>query len=166
MTHADHIAQRKTVRAEGGKTNARQQRGAPAAGQQVVPEKGNNPDKTQRRRRPEPRRRALTEENKAVNGVVEHRHGKDHRFQPGVDMRRRGIKTPEVKAEHAASLQHAKQMIAQRQLAHSAQGEQHNHHRGAGHGEAPENRHRGRHGALLQENGNPGGSPDDHDQSI
>ncbi|KAI3490242.1 hypothetical protein L1887_45700 [Cichorium endivia] len=123
MAHADHIAQREAVGAERGKTNPGQERRAPAAGQQIVPEEGDDPSQAQSRRRPETRGRALPEENKAVNGVIEHGHGEDHRLQPGIDMCRCRIKTPEVKAENAASLEHTKEVIPQRQRAQAAQGD-------------------------------------------
>ena len=117
MAQADHIAQREAVGPQRRQANSRQQRRAPAACQQIVTEEDHNPSQPQRRSRPEAGRRALTKEQIAVDGVIQHRHGEDHRLQTGVDVRRRGIKTPEVKAEDAAPLQHAKQVIPQRQLA-------------------------------------------------
>ena len=139
MTHADHIPQREAVGAEGGKPDARKQRRAPAAGEQIVPEKGNDPDKPQRCRRPEACGWALAEEDKAVDGVIQHGHRENHRLKAGIDMGGGGVKAPEVETENAAALKHAVEMIPQRQPAQAAKGDQDDHHRGAGHGEAPEN---------------------------
>ena len=77
-----------------------------------------------------------------------------------------GVKAPEVEAEYAAALKQAVEVIPQRQTAQAAKGEEDNHHRGAGHGEAPENGNRGGNRPLLQKNGDPGGAPDNNDQPI
>ncbi len=54
-------------------------------------------------------------------------------------MGRRSIEAPEVKAEDAAALQDAKQMVAKGQRAQAAQDQQHRHDGGGGDGKAPEN---------------------------
>lgn len=111
-------------------------------------------------------RRLLAEENKAVDGVKQHRHRENHRFEPGIDIRCGGIKAPEIEAEHAAALHHTEQVIAKCQPAQPTHHQQHDYQRDACHRKAPENRHRGRNGALLQKNRYPCGSPDNHHQHV
>ena len=77
-----------------------------------------------------------------------------------------GIKAPEVETENAATLKHAIEMIPQRQPAQATKGDQDDHHRGAGHGEAPENGDRRCNRPLLQKNGDPGRAPDNNNQPI
>ncbi len=60
-----------------------------------------------------------------------------------------GIKTPEIKAEDAAALQQAAEMIFRAQRPQASCDEQNRQHRDASYGETPENRYRRGHRSLL-----------------
>ena len=64
-------------------------------------------------------------------------------------IRRRRYKTPEIKAEDAAALQQAAEMIFRAQRPQASCDEQNRQHRDAGYGETPENRYRRGHRSLL-----------------
>ncbi len=149
MANTEHIAERKTVGAQGAQPDPPQQRGVQSVGQQVVPEQDDDTGETQRGGGPEAARRLLAKKEKAVDGVKQYRHRKDHRFQTGIDPGGGGIKTPEIKAEDAAALQQAAEMIFRAQRPQASCDEQNRQHRDAGYGETPENRYRRGHRSLL-----------------
>lgn len=121
MTRADHIAQREAVGAERAQTDAFEQLRRHAGGGQVLPEQRHDAGQPQQRRRQQVGAGALAEKQQAVEGIEQHRHREDHRFQPAADISRRVVKAEEVETEHAAALQHAEQMIARGDAAQTPQ---------------------------------------------